>query len=70
MQDDQQQGIIGRDNAITRHGIHGLYWLFNNEIPGTVLYSNRLNHIFLKQANNESHFQGVMYDYIRLEARH
>ncbi|KAI3685803.1 hypothetical protein L6452_35061 [Arctium lappa] len=62
-------GIIGGDNAIARHGIHGLYWLFNIEIPGTELYSDGMNSIYLTQANNGSHFQGVMYDYIRLEAR-
>lgn len=25
-------GSIGKDNAIARHGIHGLYWLFNVDI--------------------------------------
>ncbi|KAJ4962346.1 hypothetical protein NE237_022285 [Protea cynaroides] len=25
--------MIGRDNAIARHGIHGLYWLYNIKIP-------------------------------------
>ncbi|XP_024964825.1 rhamnogalacturonate lyase B-like [Cynara cardunculus var. scolymus] len=62
-------GIIGRGNAIARHGIHGLYWLFNIEIPGTNLYTNGVNCIYLTQANNGSRFQGVMYNYIRLEAR-
>ncbi|XP_076926988.1 uncharacterized protein LOC143590371 [Bidens hawaiensis] len=33
-------GIIGGDNAIARHGIHGLSWLFNIDIPRTVLFSN------------------------------
>nr|XP_043636559.1 probable rhamnogalacturonate lyase B [Erigeron canadensis] len=61
-------GIIGGDNAIARHGIHGIYWLFNIEIPGICLYSNGENSIYLTQVHNESRFQGVMYDYIRLEA--
>ncbi|KVF84298.1 hypothetical protein Ccrd_026649 [Cynara cardunculus var. scolymus] len=52
-------GIIGRGNAIARHGIHGLYWLFNIEIPGTNLYTNGVNCIYLTQANNGSRFQGV-----------
>ncbi|KAF5818654.1 putative rhamnogalacturonan endolyase [Helianthus annuus] len=60
-------GKIGGDNAIARHGIHGIYWLFNIEIPGNILYSHEENSIYLTQVNNESRFQGVMYDYIRLE---
>ncbi|KAI3806676.1 hypothetical protein L1987_22589 [Smallanthus sonchifolius] len=63
-------GKIGGDNAIARHGIHGLYWLLNIEIPGIYLYSNGENSIYLTQVNNQSRFQGVMYDYIRLEAPH
>ncbi|KAK9067820.1 hypothetical protein SSX86_011931 [Deinandra increscens subsp. villosa] len=60
-------GIIGGDNAIARHGIHGLSWLFNIDIPGTVLISNGENSIYLTQANGGTPFRGVMYDYIRLE---
>ena len=60
-------GIIGRDNAIARHGIHGLYWLFNVDIPGSELYSNKENSIYLTQGNAGSPFSGVMYDYVRLE---
>ncbi|XP_052622429.1 uncharacterized protein LOC111894732 [Lactuca sativa] len=60
-------GFIGGDNAIARHGIHGLYWLFSIKIPGSHLYSHGLNSIYLTQASNKTHFQGVMYDYIRLE---
>lgn len=58
--------LIGRDNAIARHGIHGLYWLFSISIPGNQLISGR-NTIFLTQPRDQSPFQGVMYDYIRLE---
>lgn len=60
-------GIIGGDNAIARHGIHGLYWLFHVSIPGSELNANEENAIYLTQENAESPFQGVMYDYIRLE---
>lgn len=27
-------GVIGKDNAIARHGIHGLHWLFKCEFAG------------------------------------
>ncbi|XP_059631233.1 probable rhamnogalacturonate lyase B isoform X2 [Cornus florida] len=60
-------GLIGKDNAIARHGIHGLYWLFNVDIPSTRLLQGQ-NTIYLTQASNTSPFQGLMYDYIRLEA--
>ncbi|KAK1395986.1 Rhamnogalacturonan endolyase [Heracleum sosnowskyi] len=29
--------LIGRDNAIARHGIHGLYWMYNVDVPGNRL---------------------------------
>lgn len=60
-------GIIGGDNAIARHGIHGLYWLFNIDIPGTNLNTTIENAIYLTQENAGNPFYGVMYDYIRLE---
>lgn len=59
-------GLIGRDNSIARHGIHGLYWLFNVNVPGTQLVEGD-NTIYLTQPRNTSPFQGIMYDYIRLE---
>ncbi|KAF7095679.1 hypothetical protein CFC21_097793 [Triticum aestivum] len=59
-------GLIGRDNAIARHGIHGLYWLFNVGVSGAWLVRG-INTIYLKQPRNQSPFQGVMYDYLRLE---
>ncbi|XP_024026671.1 probable rhamnogalacturonate lyase B [Morus notabilis] len=59
-------GVIGNDNTIARHGIHGLYRLFNIDVPGSVLVEGN-NKIFLTQAMCTSPFQGVMYDYIRLE---
>lgn len=60
-------GLIGSDNAITRHGIHGLYWQFNVEIE-TSLFNKGDNTIYLTQARNFSALHGVMYDYVRLEA--
>ncbi|KAL3619596.1 hypothetical protein CASFOL_034508 [Castilleja foliolosa] len=60
-------GLIGRDNAIARHGIHGLYRLFNVGLPGSSL-AEGINTIYLTQSNAKGPFQGVMYDYIRLEA--
>ena len=59
-------GLIGKDNAIARHGIHGLYYLFNVDIPCDQLRQGD-NTIFLPQAMNTSPFLGIMYDYIRLE---
>lgn len=59
-------GVIGKDNTILRHGIHGLYWLYNIDVPASLLVQGD-NTIFLKQAMNTSAFQGIMYDYIRLE---
>lgn len=59
-------GLIGRDNAIARHGIHGLYWMYNVNVPGNRLLQGE-NTIYLKQPRSVSPFQGIMYDYIRLE---
>ncbi|KAL3514296.1 hypothetical protein ACH5RR_027013 [Cinchona calisaya] len=60
-------GVIGSDNAIARHGIHGLYWLFSIDIPGSEILEEE-NTIFLTQSQSSSPFQGIMYDYIRLES--
>ncbi|KAI3732927.1 hypothetical protein L1987_64139 [Smallanthus sonchifolius] len=61
-------GVIGGDNAIARHGIHGLYWLFNIDIPGKLLTFDHENAIYLTKINEGIIFPGgVMYDYIRLE---
>ncbi|KAI9097617.1 hypothetical protein K1719_025388 [Acacia pycnantha] len=59
-------GLIGRDNSIARHGIHGLYWLYNVNVPGAALV-NGINTLFLTQPRCQSPFQGIMYDYIRFE---
>lgn len=60
-------GLIGRDNSIARHGIHGLYWLYTVDIQGSLLVEGE-NTVFFTQPRNQSPFQGLMYDYIRLEA--
>ncbi|XP_031737632.1 probable rhamnogalacturonate lyase B isoform X2 [Cucumis sativus] len=60
-------GRIGKDNAIARHGIHGLYWLYSIPFPGDQFLQGN-NSIYLTQARSESPFEGLMYDYIRLEA--
>lgn len=59
-------GIIGRDNTVARHGIHGLYWLYNIDVQSAWLLDGE-NIIFLTQARSTSPWQEVMYDYIRLE---
>ncbi|XP_014500308.1 probable rhamnogalacturonate lyase B [Vigna radiata var. radiata] len=59
-------GVIGKENTIARHGIHGLYWLFSIDVDGTLLVQGN-NTIFLTQPMNTSPFIGIMYDYIRLE---
>ncbi|XP_042486957.1 rhamnogalacturonate lyase-like [Macadamia integrifolia] len=59
-------GLIGRDNAIARHGIHGLYWLYNIQIRSDWLTVGE-NIIYLTQTRHITPFQGIMYDYIRLE---
>ena len=62
-------GVIGHDNTIARHGIHGLYRLYNVEVPLTQLVDGH-NTIFLTQtmaSGDASALQGIMYDYIRFE---
>ncbi|XP_019177187.1 PREDICTED: probable rhamnogalacturonate lyase B [Ipomoea nil] len=57
---------LGADNAIARHGIHGLYSEHSFTFFGSQLVNGE-NTIYLKQPRNGSSFMGVMYDYIRLE---
>ncbi|GFQ06127.1 rhamnogalacturonate lyase [Phtheirospermum japonicum] len=59
-------GLIGRDNAIARHGAHGLYHLYSIGVLGSRLVDGR-NTIFLTQARSQGPFSGIMYDYIRFE---
>ncbi|KAL9160710.1 hypothetical protein ABFS82_08G218400 [Erythranthe guttata] len=61
-------GLIGKDNAIARHGIHGLYWLYSVSIPGSTLVCTTTNTILLTQSRGSTPWKGIMYDYIRLEA--
>ncbi|RRT47325.1 hypothetical protein B296_00053809 [Ensete ventricosum] len=58
--------LLGRDNSIARHGIHGLYWLFNIDVQSAWLIQGD-NTIYLTQTRSSSPFQGIMYDYIRME---
>ncbi|KAJ4840417.1 hypothetical protein Tsubulata_009253, partial [Turnera subulata] len=58
--------LIGRDNAIARHGIHGLHWLYSIPVPSRLLHQGN-NKIYLTQSRGSSPFRGIMYDYIRLE---
>ncbi|KAL9262291.1 Rhamnogalacturonate lyase-like protein [Drosera capensis] len=59
-------GRIGNDNSIARHGIHGLFWMYNIDIEGSKLKQGE-NIMYLTQVKSSSPFQGIMYDYIRLE---
>ncbi|XP_050234908.1 probable rhamnogalacturonate lyase B isoform X2 [Mercurialis annua] len=59
-------GLIGHDNAIARHGIHGLYRFYSVQVAGSQLLEGE-NTIFL-QIIATTPLQGLMYDYIRLEA--
>ncbi|KAL5779943.1 hypothetical protein ACOSQ2_010680 [Xanthoceras sorbifolium] len=62
-------GLIGDENAIARHGIKGLYRLYNVDLHGSLLVQGH-NSIFLTQSRGGSAFVGFMYDYIRLEGPH
>ncbi|MED6132087.1 hypothetical protein PIB30_015874 [Stylosanthes scabra] len=59
-------GPIGGDNAIARHGIHGLHRLYSIDVPSHHFVKGN-NIIYLRQSRAVNQFQGVMYDYIRLE---
>jgi rhamnogalacturonan endolyase len=62
---------MGDDNAITRHGIHGMQRSLEFAIGGYLLRQGD-NTIGIKLITQEGHegpamVAGVMYDYIRLE---
>lgn len=59
-------GLVGRDNALARHGIHGLYKLFSIDVPSNALVQGQ-NIIYLTHTRTLGPFYSVMYDYIRLE---
>ncbi|KAH1154619.1 hypothetical protein AAZX31_18G137800 [Glycine max] len=63
---DFATGKIGGDSAIARHGVHGLYRLFSINVPSD-RFVKGTNTIYLRQSRAMNPFQGVMYDYIRLE---
>ena len=58
--------LVGKDNAIARHGIHGLYSLYSVDISSFQLLRGR-NAIYLTQSRGGGPFNGLMYDYLRLE---
>lgn len=58
---------LGTDNAVCRHGVHGLYRLFSGDIPSTLLVKGD-NSLFLSQARGGDALCGLFYDYLRLEA--
>ncbi|KAG4992166.1 hypothetical protein JHK87_025623 [Glycine soja] len=60
-------GLKGDDNAIARHGIHGLYRLHTIAVGSNHLVNGK-NTIYLTQSKGISPFMGVMYDYVRLES--
>ncbi|XP_020217483.1 probable rhamnogalacturonate lyase B [Cajanus cajan] len=64
---DFSTGLIGGDNAIARHGIHGLYRLFTIVVGSNQLVQGK-NVIYLTQSKDAGPFAGAMYDYIRLES--
>ncbi|XP_047158133.1 rhamnogalacturonate lyase-like [Vigna umbellata] len=59
--------LIGDDNAIARHGIHGLHELYSVGVDSNQLVRGK-NTIYLTQSNAKTPFEGIMYDYIRLES--
>ncbi|KAF7829260.1 putative rhamnogalacturonate lyase B isoform X3 [Senna tora] len=62
-----ETGRIGKDNAIARHGVHGLYTALSVEITSDRFVKGN-NIMYLKQSGASSPFQGLMYDYLRLES--
>ncbi|CAJ1931234.1 unnamed protein product [Sphenostylis stenocarpa] len=59
--------LIGDDNTIARHGIHGLYKLYAVVVDSNHLVKGK-NIIYLTQSVAKTLFEGIMYDYIRLES--
>ncbi|XP_054810059.1 probable rhamnogalacturonate lyase B [Prosopis cineraria] len=60
-------GLRGEDNAVARHGIHGLCWRYSMQVPSYLLVRGT-NTIYLTQPKAKSPFEGIMYDYIRFES--
>lgn len=66
-----ETGRIGRDNAVARHGIKGLYRDYVIKVQGAKLVVGE-NKVFLTQEKKYGPaqfgpFANVMYDYIRFE---
>ncbi|PON97078.1 Rhamnogalacturonate lyase [Trema orientale] len=59
--------LLGRDNSIARHGIHGSYWFYSINVPDSRLRSGQ-NTLYLTQSRSLGPFGGLLYDYLRLEA--
>lgn len=57
----------GRDNAVARHGIHGLYKVWTIDVNANLLQVGQ-NNFFLTQRKATGPFTAVLYDYLRLEA--
>ncbi|XP_019058445.1 PREDICTED: probable rhamnogalacturonate lyase B [Tarenaya hassleriana] len=64
---DRRGSVTGRFLISDRNGIHGVYWLNSVDVPSSSLLRGN-NTIFLTQPLAVSPFQGLMYDYIRLES--
>ncbi|KAL1569705.1 rhamnogalacturonan endolyase [Salvia divinorum] len=65
-----ETGFIGRDNAVARHGIRGLYRFYSIMVQGGQKLVVGENKLFLSQALGSRKleaFNSIMYDYIRLE---
>ncbi|KAL5224872.1 hypothetical protein ABZP36_011511 [Zizania latifolia] len=58
---------FGDDNAIARHGVHGVQWSLEFAVKGCMLEQGVDNVVYITQTRASSPFVGVMYDYIRLE---
>ncbi|KAF4353439.1 hypothetical protein F8388_005041, partial [Cannabis sativa] len=59
--------LLGRDNSIARHGIHGSYWIFSVSVSGSWLRQGQ-NTLYLTQSRSVGPFGGLLYDYLRFEA--
>ncbi|KAM6564002.1 hypothetical protein CsatB_024000 [Cannabis sativa] len=59
--------LLGRDNSIARHGIHGSYWIFSVSVSGSWLRQGQ-NTLYLTQSRSVGPFGGLLYDYVRFEA--
>lgn len=59
---------LGRENVTARHGIHGLYKLWTIDVDSKLLHVGQ-NTFFLTQRETKGGpINGIMYDYLRLEA--